>query len=53
MMFAIREKLDNFAIFVPGGHDFVPKNDRNISDYFFTIFRMPLAACLCEAQEPN
>ena len=52
-MFAIREKLENFAIV--GGHNFDPseKMTEIVSTGFLTIFRMPLAACLCDAQEPS
>ena len=29
------------------------KNDQTVSTGFLTIFRTPLAACFCDAQEPN
>ena len=48
-------KTRRFCIFCPWGHNFEPreKNDRNSLHWVFTIFRMPLAACLCDAQEPT
>ena len=51
----IREKLENFALFVPGGHNFDPseKMTEIVSTGFLTIFRMSLAACLCDAKEPS
>ena len=39
-MFAIREKLEKFAIFSPGGHNFEPseKITELVSTGFLTIF---------------
>ena len=54
-MFAIREELENSAFFAPGGHNFDPseKMAAIVSTGFLTIFRMPLTACICDAQEPS
>ena len=56
MMFAIREKLENFAIFLPLEATILTEAKTKTEVYltgFLTIFRMPLAACLCDAQEPS
>ena len=57
VMFAIREKLENFAIFAPGGHNFDPRPSEKmaeiVSNGLLKMFRMPLSACRCDAQEPS
>ena len=55
-MFAIREKLENFAIFLPLEatiFTLAKKMTEIVSTEFLTLFRMPLAECLCDAQEPS
>ena len=41
--------------FAPGGHKFDPseKMTEIVSTGFLTIFQIPLAACLCDAQESS
>ena len=40
--------------FAPGGHNFDPsEKTETLSPGFLTIFRTPLSACLCDAQEPS
>ena len=54
-MFAIREKLDFLQFWSPGDHNFdlSEKMTEVLSYWFLTTFRMPLSACLYDAQEPS
>ena len=46
-------KTRKFCIFASGGHNYSEKMTEIVLTGFLMIFRMLLAACLCDVQEPS